>query len=684
MSQTMTPPENDNDVSLQVLQPVRKQNVVALIGNPNAGKTTLFNRLTGLRAKTGNFPGITIEKTEGSMDLLDGHRVNIVDLPGLYSIAGATDEERISRDVILGQTPGLAKPAAVIVVLDATNLERNLFLISQVIELKVPTIAVLNMIDLARRDGLKIDADKLTAELGCPVVPVSARSGEGIEQLKQVLHLAMHQKEKDQAIPHLLHDTCAGCSCPYKGRYDWAEKVTEACLESSRVAVGRKTDRIDRILTHPVAGIVGFFAIMVGVFYLIFSLASVPMDLVDAGFTWAQGFVGNYIPEGHIHSLIVDGVIGGIGGVIIFLPQICILFFCLSLLEDTGYLSRAVFVMDRLMRHVGLPGKAFIPMLSAHACAIPGLMATRGIEDKRDRLVTILTLPLLTCSARLPVYAMVVALLFGDEPGKASLLFTGAYSLGIVAVLGCAFVFKKTILPGQSKPLVMELPSYKIPSLRTALLITYDRAMVFVKKAGTIILLISLILWVLATFPTTAPSAEVVQMRQQIQQLEDAGQAEEAEALAYKADVLEGEQALEYSYAGRAGKLIEPVVKPLGFDWRIGVGVVSSFAAREVIVSTLAVVYGVGEDVAEENPDAFIDRLREARRSDGQLLFSTATCYSLLVFYVLAMQCLPTQAVTKRETGSWKWAAFQLGYMTVLAYSASLITYQVVSLLTTA
>ena len=596
MSQTMTPPENDKDVSLQVLQPVRKENVVALIGNPNAGKTTLFNRLTGLRAKTGNFPGITIEKTEGSMDLLDGHRVNIVDLPGLYSIAGATDEERISRDVILGQAPGMAKPAAVIVVLDATNLERNLFLISQVIELKVPTIAVLNMIDLARRDGLNIDADKLTAELGCPVVPVSARSGEGIEQLKQVLHLAMHQKETDQAIPHLLHDTCAGCSCPYKGRYDWAEKVTETCLESSRVAVGRKTDRIDRILTHPVAGIAGFFAIMVGVFYLIFSLASVPMDLVDAGFAWAQGFVGNYIPEGHIHSLIVDGVIGGIGGVIIFLPQICILFFCLSLLEDTGYLSRAVFVMDRLMRHVGLPGKAFIPMLSAHACAIPGIMATRGIEDKRDRLVTILTLPLLTCSARLPVYAMVVALLFGDQPGKASLLFTGAYSLGIVAVLCCAFVFKKTILPGQSKPLVMELPSYKIPSLRTALLITYDRAMVFVKKAGTIILLISLILWVLATFPTTDPSAEVVQMRQQIQQLENAGQTEEADALAYKADILEGEQALEYSFAGRAGKLIEPVVKPLGFDWRIGVGVVSSFAAREVIVSTLAVVYGVGED----------------------------------------------------------------------------------------
>lgn len=681
---TTTPPQSSNDFSLNVLQSVRKQNVVALVGNPNAGKTTLFNRLTGLRAKTGNFPGITVEKSEGSMNLLDGHRVNIVDLPGLYSISGATDEERISRDVILGHTPGLAKPAAVIVILDATNLERNLFLISQVIELKVPTIAVLNMIDLARRDGLKIDTDDLAAELGCPVVLVSARTGEGIEQLKQVLHLSIHQKKSDRAIPQLLHSTCAGCSCPFKGRYDWAEQVTEKCVDSSRVAMGRKTDRIDRILTHPVAGLIGFFAIMVGVFYLIFSLASVPMDMLNAGFGWAQEFVGHYIPQGHIHSLIVNGIIGGIGGVVVFLPQICILFFCLSLLEDTGYLSRAVFVMDRLMRHVGLPGKAFIPMLSAHACAIPGIMATRGIEDKRDRLVTILTIPLLTCSARLPVYAMITALLFGDEPGKAALLFTGAYTLGIFAVLVCSFVFKRTILPGQSKPLVMELPSYKIPSLRTALLITYDRAMIFLKKAGTVILLISIGLWFLASFPGSKPPAEVVQMRQQVVQMQQSGQSTQAQELDYKANVLENQSALEHSFAGMLGKAIEPVVKPLGFNWQIGIGVVSSFAAREVIVSTLAVVYGVGVDVASDNPNAFVDRLRAAKRPDGTLLFSTATCFSLLVFYVLAMQCLPTQAVTRRETGSWKWALFQLGYMTVLAYSASFFTYHLVSWITTA
>ncbi|MBL4702119.1 MAG: ferrous iron transporter B [Phycisphaeraceae bacterium] len=449
------------------------------------------------------------------------------------------------------------------------------------------------------------------------------------------------------------------------------------------MAVGRRTDRIDRILTHPVAGLVGFFAIMVGVFYLIFSLASIPMDLVEAGFGWAQHFVGSYIPQGHLHSLIVDGIIGGIGGVVVFLPQICILFFCLSLLEDTGYLSRAVFVMDRLMRHVGLPGKAFITMLSAHACAIPGIMATRGIEDKRDRLVTILTLPLLTCSARLPVYAMVTALLFGDEPVKAALLFTAAYSLGIIAVLVCAFVFKRTILSGQSKPLVMELPSYKIPSFRTAFLITYDRAKIFVKKAGTVILLISIALWVLATFPTSAPPPQVVQMHQQVKQLTIQGKDSEAKTLKYQANVLEGQYSLEHSYAGQMGKLIEPVVRPLGFDWQIGVGVVCSFAAREVIVSTLAVVYGVGEEVAEDDTDTFYDRLRQTRRSDGTLLFSTATCMSLLMFYVLAMQCLPTLAVTRRETGSWKWALFQLSYMTALAYGASFATYQIVSMITT-
>ncbi|MCC7409220.1 MAG: ferrous iron transporter B, partial [Phycisphaeraceae bacterium] len=367
------------------------------------------------------------------------------------------------------------------------------------------------------------------------------------------------------------------------------------------------------------------------------------------------------------------------GGMLVFLPQIGILFFFLALLEDTGYLARAAFVMDRLMRRVGLPGKAFVPLLSAHACAIPAIMSARVIEDKRDRLVTILVLPLMTCSARIPVYAMVTALLFPGQPLRASLLFTGAYALGILAAIAVAFALKRTILPGQPRPLVLELPGYKVPSLRNALLSMLDRSLVFVKNAGTMILVISVILWARATYPKSDPPAESLAMQTQAQVLEQSGQTEAAQSLAAHADQLAAQHSLAHSAAGRLGRFVEPVLAPLGFDWQIGVGVVSSLAAREVIVSTLAIIYGVGADAADENPTSLYDTLRQATRSDGSPVFTTATCLSLLVFYVLAMQCLPTQAVTKRETRSWKWPIFQFAYMTVLAYAAALITYQIAS-----
>jgi ferrous iron transport protein B len=384
--------------------------------------------------------------------------------------------------------------------------------------------------------------------------------------------------------------------------------------------------------------------------------------------------VGKFLPEGDLKSLLVDGVIGGVGGMLVFLPQICILFFFLTLLEDTGYLARAAFVMDRLMRRVGLPGKAFVPMLSSHACAIPGIMATRGIEDKRDRLVTILVLPLLTCSARIPVYAMVCALLFPDQPMYAAIAFAGAYSLGGIAALVMAFVFRRTILPGETRPLVLELPSYKMPSIRNALLMAIDRAGIFIRKAGTVIMVISILLWTASTYPKSEPPAEVTEMLLQAEQTND-------DDLRKEASKLESKHAFANSAAGRMGKAIEPVIEPLGFDWQIGVGIVSSFAAREVIVSTLSIIYGVGGDAAEEDPSSLYDNLRASKRSDGSPVYTTATCMSLLVFYVLAMQCLPTQAITRRETGSWKWAAFQFGYMTVLAYLAALITYQTMSFL---
>ena len=650
---------------------------VALIGNPNAGKTTVFNQLTGLRAKTANFPGTTIERRVGRLTLA-GHPLDLIDLPGLYGLNATSAEEQIAQDVLLGEVAAHAGPKAAIVIVDATNLERNLYLASQVVELGVRTVVALNMMDLARRRGLDINATTLAKELGAPVIPVSGRTGEGIAALKVELARVIAAQDEPVVPPAIA--ACSCCSgCVHGGRFDWAEQVSQRCAPNGSMTRDRWTERIDRVLTHPVVGVLAFFSVMAAVFLTIFWLATFPMDWIDGLFGQAQGLASQVLPEGDFRSLVVEGVIGGVGGMLVFLPQICILFFLLALLEDTGYLARAAFVMDRLMRRVGLPGKAFVPMLSAHACAIPAIMSTRVIEDRRDRLVTILILPLMTCSARIPVYAMVVALLFPHEPVKASLLFTGAFALGIAAAIAVAFVFKRTILPGEPRPLVLELPSYKLPRVRNALFMMYERALVFVKNAGTIILLISVILWALATYPKSDPPAEVVRMQAQAATLAAGGQTEAADELAQQAATLEHQHALAHSLAGRMGQWIEPVLRPLGFDWQIGVGVVSSLAAREVIVSTLAIIYGVGADAADEEPQSLYDSLRTAERTDGTPVFTTATCVSLLVFYVLAMQCLPTQAVTKRETNSWRWPIFQFAYMTVLAYVAALIAYQLVS-----
>jgi ferrous iron transport protein B len=396
------------------------------------------------------------------------------------------------------------------------------------------------------------------------------------------------------------------------------------------------------------------------------------MDLIDTLLSRLGARIEQRMPVSDLRSLLVKGVIGGMGGMLVFLPQICIMFFCLSLLEDTGYLARAAFVMDRLMRRVGLPGKAFVPLLSAHACAIPAIMATRVIEDKRDRLVTILVLPLVSCSARIPVYSMLAALLFAHDAGRAALVFTGAYTLGLVAAIAAAFALKHTIFKGETHPLVLELPSYKLPSLRTAFLTMLDRAWVFIRKAGTVILLISIALWALATYPKSAPPAEAIALQERAAKL--TGDA--AQDLQNQAERLIRHSALANSAAGRLGHWIEPAIRPLGFDWQIGIGIVSSFAAREAIVSTLAVVYGVGEDAAEKDPESLYDSLRRAQRSDGSRVFTAATCVSLLVFYVLAMQCLATQAITRRETNSLRWPIFQLAYMTILAYTASLLVFQ--------
>jgi ferrous iron transport protein B len=646
---------------------------LALVGNPNAGKTTLFNALTGLRAKTANFPGTTVERKVGRLHL-DRKQIVVVDLPGLYSLDSKSPDEKLAADALQGKLEHTA-PNAALVVVDATNLERNLFLASQVLELKCPVVVALNMMDMARRDGIRIDVAKLRDELGCVVVPVSARNGEGIDELKRELNRLV-AGAMPEAVDH-VDPHCAGCTgCTFQARYEWTEQISTRVMDAALIQRSVWTDRLDDIFTHPVFGVIVFNVVMLCVFALIFWAAKIPMDLIDHLFSTIGGWVSSKIPAGDLQSLLVNGVIGGVGGILVFLPQICILFFALTLLEDTGYLSRAAFVMDKVMRRFGLPGKAFVPMLSAHACAIPAIMSTRVIENPRDRLVTILITPLMSCSARIPVYAMVTALLFPSSPWKAGLVFTGAYGFGVVTALIMALIFKGTILPGGSKPLMIELPPYRVPGLRVALLHTFDRAKIFVKQAGTIILAISLVLWALSYYPKSAPPAAVVTMNEQAAQFEKGGDTARADALRSDAHRLTAQHSLQNSFAGKIGHAIEPVIAPLGYDWQIGIGIFSSFAAREVIVSTLAIVYGVGEDTAQNNRSSLYDSLRRAKRTDGTPIFNTATCASLLVFYILAAQCLSTTAVVRRETNSWKWPLFQIAYMTGLAYVCALIVYQ--------
>ncbi len=643
-----------------------------------------------MRAKTANFPGTTVERRVGRAKI-GGKQIVIVDLPGLYGLESSSPDEKLASDALRGRLNGHPAPDAALVVVDATNLERNLFLVSQVLELDSPVVVALNMMDMAKRDGIHIDVAKLRVELGCPVIPISARTGMGVEELEAEIGVLMNGGTGLQPVNgpdarstnHTKPACEMGCTgCPYQARYEWTENISSRVMDASSSRRSMRTEKMDDIFTHPVAGVVVFQLVMVSLFALIFWAAQIPMDLISALFERIGAWIGDHTPAGDFQSLLVNGVIGGVGGVLVFLPQICILFFALSLLEDTGYLSRAALVMDKIMRRLGLPGKAFVPLLSAHACAIPAIMSARVIENPRDRLVTILIAPLLTCSARIPVYAMVTGLLFPHSPLKAALVFTGAYATGALAAVLAAWAFNRTILPGGSRPLLIEMPPYRAPSLWTAMLHTFDRAKIFVKQAGTIILLVSLVLWGLSNYPKSAPPPDAVIKITQAAQLDKSGDAsdrQKALELRTEADHLTAKSSLQNSAAGKIGRVLEPVLKPLGYDWQIGIGILSSFAAREAIVPTLSIVYGVGKDAAENHSASLYDSLRRAVRSDGTPIFTTATCASLLVYYILAAQCLSTTAVVRRETNSWKWPLFQIAYMTGLAYICAFIVFQVVS-----
>jgi ferrous iron transport protein B len=641
---------------------------VALVGNPNTGKTTIFNRLCGVRAKTSNFPGTTTAMRRGRADLDDRHSVDVIDLPGIYELQFESPEGRIARTVI-GDDGPLGRIDAVVVIVDACNLPRNLVLVGDLLRRHIRVVVALNMVDLAARRGLTLNADALAQRLHVPVVPLVARTGQGLAQLKMTLAATVDAPKSARRTDLPQPDA------PIEALSAWADGVVSDVLDVpqlERAAIDPLTERVDRVFTHPVLGLLIFVAVMGGLFWTLFTLATVPMDLIELTFAQLGGIVSARVPEGPVRSLLTDGIIGGVAGTIVFLPQICLLFFLISLLEDTGYLARAAFVMDRLLRRFGLPGQAFVPLLTAHACALPGIMSARLIPHRRDRLATIMVAPFMSCSARLPVYVLLTSLLFADRPALAGLAFAGCYLLGAAAALLSARLFGRTVLKGSARPMVLELPTYKPPSLGNAMLAAKDQGLAFLRTAGTIIMAICVVMWWLSAYPRVAAPLEAQSLRMEAAQpsLPD----ERREALAAEADVLETRAQQSGSFAGRLGRVLQPVFAPLGYDWQLTLGVVTSFLAREVFVSTMSVLVG---GRGESDLDlGVVESIRRMTRDDGRLLFTPATAASTLVFFVLAMQCLPTLAVTRRETGSLKYAALQLGYMTSLAYVASLVVYQ--------
>ncbi len=603
----------------------------ALVGNPNTGKTTLFNALTGLRQKVANYPGVTVEKKTGTGRNRHGEAFAVIDLPGAYSLEPKSPDEEVTRAVLHGERPDTPRPDAVICLVDAGNLERHLYLATQVMELDLPVIVVVNKTDTAEERGVTVATKKLAERLGVPVVPMQANERVGMEALQ----VALSAEPVKANWKPVEGDTAA--------RYKAIGKLIEGAVARDGEERLTPSDRWDGVLVHPVFGWLVLLGILGGLFFTLFSLAGYPMDLIDGTFGWLSSQVEARMADGDLRALITEGIIGGVGGVVIFLPQILILFFFIGLMENTGYLARVSFMMDRLMAGVGLNGKAFVPLLSSYACAIPGIMATRTMESARDRLITTLVAPITSCSARLPVYVMLIALMLPvGTAGQKALVMLGLYVLSIAGVYAFAYLFNRTLDRKEQTLFVLELPAYQRPSWREIGLQMYDRGKIFLRRAGTVILGLSIVLWALTTYPKT--------------------------------DSEDGSEQLAHSAAGRMGKAIEPVIEPLGYDWKMGIGLVASFAAREVFVSTMSIIY-TGEEQDEEK--TIRTSMAAEKRADGQPAYNVRTCLSLLVFYVFAMQCLSTVAVTRRETNSWKWAILQVVYLTGFAYVAALATYQI-------
>ncbi|MDP9114013.1 MAG: ferrous iron transporter B [Acidobacteriota bacterium] len=611
-----------------------KQHVVAIVGPPNSGKSTLFNRLTGLRQKVANFPGVTVEHRMGRAKL-DHHReIYVVDLPGVYSLQPRTEDERVTHDVLAGTMKGLPKPDAVMLILDSTNLSRHLSLAAPILSLGLPTLVILNMADDLHGRGGEVDAKELAKQLNTPVVLISASKGTGVEKVFEFLNGAPRHLPPKPPLLQLpvLQDVP-------KVR-DWAANMSRR-TNFRAPAPPLWTRRLDGIFLHPVVGPLIFLLVVIGVFQTIFAGARPLMDAVAAAIQTSGKWIEGTMPDTPLRSLIVDGVWSGVGSVIVFLPQILLLFLFIGILEDSGYLARAALIADRTMARIGLQGKSFIPLLSAYACAVPAIMATRTIENKRDRIATILIAPFMTCSARLPVYTLVIAAFIPEKPllglffGTRAAALLGLYVLGFLAAIVTARLLKSTVLKSTRAPFILEMPPYRWPTVTSLVLRLIDRARVFLRRAGTVILAVAIILWVLAHLPLHDGKAPAI------------GQ----------------------SIAGMIGHAVEPAIRPLGFNWKIGIGLITSLAAREVIVGTLGTIYGM------EGTTQSIG-LQAALRHD----LTPGGAAALLVFFAFAMQCMSTVAVVRRETAGWRWPVIQFAYMTVFAYVFAFLANRIVSL----
>ena len=723
---------------------------VLLAGNPNAGKTTLFNRLTGSSARVGNYPGVTVECSAGTLRCDDTLSVELVDLPGTYSLSARSPEERVAVDALFAR--GEAAPTAVVVVVDALALTRNLYLALQIIETGLPVVLALNMMDAAREASLSIDASALGTALGVTVVPVSAARREGLEALTTAIGRAVHAARASDpretprrvprvaypaaveeavrsvlpsvpalnsdadpnaqralalwallslgddelvGIPRELRDACDGARARAEesatdldqaviaARYAFLERLVSEAVARPTDRGRTFTDKLDAVLLHRVSGLLVFVAVMYVVFEMLFSWSEPLMGLIETAVTATQSLVHGTLPDGALRDLLEDGVIAGVGNVIVFVPQIGLLFLMLGFLEDSGYLARVAFMIVRVMARVGLHGKAFVPLLGGFACAVPAVMATRTIETRRDRIATMLALPLMSCSARLPVYVLVIATVFAGEERVGGVFSVGAvvlltmYVVSAIATLIAAAVLRRTALKGPRPALVLELPPYRRPEWRTLLRSTWERVRAFIVDAGTIILALSIVLWALLTYP----KSDEVHARYEAQRTELASVADDEarERQLSELDSAEAGEQIRVSVAGRLGTAMEPVLTPLGFDWRIGVGIIGAFAARELFVSTLAQVFGIS--AGDDDPTPVREALATATHRDGRKLMTPLAGVSLMLFFVFACQCMSTIAVVKRESGSWKWPLLMFAYMTVVAYVVSLAVYQLGSAL---